>query len=345
MTNNQLDLLRTRRFLPLFLTQSFGAFNDNLYKNAIIFLVTFGVGIGQGINANLLVPMAAGLFILPFFLFSATAGQLAEIHDKARLIRLIKLVEVVLMVLAAIALVLHSVPLLMFLLFMMGVQSTFFGPLKFSILPNLLEEHELIAGNAWVQAGTFVAILIGTLMGKFVLNEQGVWWIGGLMVLMAVAGYLSSRSIPPTEPAAPDLKLGLNPFAETWNILLHAASRRDILLTILAISWFWLIGATYLTIMPGFCKHVLGGNENLVAYFMFVFSIGIAFGSLFCNRMLKGQVHATYVPLGALGITLFSLDLYFASRHGTPAGELIGVSQFLGEAGGWRITADVLLTA
>ncbi len=345
MTTNQFDLLRTRRFLPLFLTQSLGAFNDNLFKNAIIFLVTFGTGIGQGIDPKQLVPAAAGLFILPFFLFSATAGQVAEIHDKARLIRLIKLAEVVLMVLAAIALVLQSVPLLMFLLFMMGVQSTFFGPLKFSILPDHLKEHELVGGNAWVEAGTFVAILIGTLMGKFVLDDDGVWLMGGLMVLVAVGGYLSSRSIPPTVPAAPDLKLGLNPFTETWKILVHAASRRDIFLIILAISWFWLVGATYLTIMPSFCKDVLGGDENMVAFIMFVFSIGVALGSLFCNRMLKGQIHATYVPLGALGIALFSLDLYFASRHGMAGGELVGIKQFLADAGGWRITIDTLLMA
>jgi acyl-[acyl-carrier-protein]-phospholipid O-acyltransferase/long-chain-fatty-acid--[acyl-carrier-protein] ligase len=345
MKINQLDLLRTRRFLPLFLTQSFGAFNDNLFKNAIIFLVTFGAGIGQGIDPKLLVPTAAGLFILPFFLFSATAGQLAEIHDKARLIRLIKLAEVALMLLAAVALALQSVSLLMFLLFMMGVQSTFFGPLKFSILPDHLKAHELIGGNAWVEAGTFVAILIGTLMGKFVLDTNGVWLIGGLMVLVALVGYLSSRSIPSTVPAAPDLKVGLNPFTETRKILAHSAGRRDIFLTILAISWFWLVGATYLTIMPSFCKDVLGGDQNMVAFIMFVFSIGIAVGSLFCNRMLKGQVHATYVPLGALGIALFSLDLYFASRHGMAGGELIGVKQFLTEARGLRITFDTLMMA
>lgn len=345
MDNNQLELLRTRRFLPLFMAQSFGAFNDNLFKNAIIFLITFGTGVGQGIDPKLLVPIAAGLFILPFFLFSATAGQLAEMYDKARLIRIIKLVEILLMVLAAIALVMHSVPLLMFLLFAMGVQSTFFGPLKFSILPDHLKDNELIAGNAWIEAGTFVAILLGTLMAKFVLNDNGVWLMAGLIILSAVLGYLSSRSIPSTIPAAPDLKLGINPFTETWKILAHSAGQRDIFLTILAISWFWLVGATYLTIMPSFSKDILGGNENLVAFFMFVFSIGVAIGSLFCNRMLKGQVHASYVPLGALGITLFSLDLYFASRHGVSGAELIGISQFLSTGSGWRITIDILLMA
>lgn len=361
MSSNQLHLLRTRRFLPLFLTQSLGAFNDNLFKNAIIFLATFGTGIDQGVNPALLVPMAAGLFILPFFLFSATAGQVAEIYDKARLIRVIKLAEVMLMVLAAVALVLYSVSLLMFLLFMMGVQSTFFGPLKFSILPDHLEQDELIGGNAWVQAGTFVAILAGTLMGKYVLDDNGVWLMGAFMVAAATAGYLASRSIPPTEPAAPDLKLGLNPLTETWKILAHAAGQRDIFLIILAVSWFWLVGATYLTVIPGFCKEVLGGNEDLVAFFMLAFSIGIAVGSLFCNRMLKGQVHATYVPLGALGITLFSLDLYFASRHGLAGSELVGsgfllrstssipglvgVREFLAEFAGWRITFDTVMIA
>jgi acyl-[acyl-carrier-protein]-phospholipid O-acyltransferase/long-chain-fatty-acid--[acyl-carrier-protein] ligase len=345
MNHNQLELLRTRRFLPLFLTQSFGAFNDNLFKNAIIFLATFGVGIAQDIDPKLLVPVAGGLFILPFFLFSATAGQLAEIHDKAELIRGIKLLEVVLMVVAAIALIQQSVPLLLLLLFMMGTQSSFFGPLKFSILPDHLTEHELIGGNAWVEVGTFVAILLGTLIAKYVLNDSGPWLMGGLLILVAVVGYLASRAIPPTEPAAPDLDLRLNPLTETWKILVHAAARRDIFLTILAISWFWLVGATYLTIMPAYCKETLGGNEDLVAFFMLVFSVGVAVGSLACNRMLKGQVHATFVPLGALGITLFSLDLYFASRHGTAGRELIGVGVFLAEFRGWRITLDTLLMA
>ncbi len=344
MVKNQFNLLLSRRFLPLFLTQFFGAFNDNLYKNAIVFLVTFGVGMGQGIDPKVLVPMAGGLFILPFFLFSATAGQLAEIYDKARLIRLIKLGEIVLMVLAAIALALQSVWLLMFLLFMMGLQSTLFGPLKFSILPDHLEENELIAGNAWIEAGTFVGILIGTLMAKLVLNDNGVWLMGGLMVLMAVVGYVSSRSIPSTEPAAPDLKLSLNPFTETWNILVYCAARRDIFLTILAISWFWLVGATFMMIMPSLSKDILGGDENLVAFFMAVFSVGIALGSLFCNRMLKGQVHATYVPLGALGITLFAVDLYFATRHSVSGSELIGIWAFLAD-GGWRITIDIAMLA
>jgi acyl-[acyl-carrier-protein]-phospholipid O-acyltransferase/long-chain-fatty-acid--[acyl-carrier-protein] ligase len=345
MTTNQFRLLGTRRFLPLFLTQSLGAFNDNLFKNAIVFLATFAAGAEAGLDSRLLVPMAAGLFILPFFLFSATGGQLAEMHDKARLIRILKFIEVMLMVLAAVALVARNTPLLMLLLFLMGTQSTFFGPVKYSILPDHLKDTELIAGNAWVQAGTFVAILIGGLTGKFVLDADGVWWVGASMIAVAVAGYLSSRFILPTAAAAPDLTLKLNPLPETWAILRHAASRRDIFLIILAISWFWLVGATYLTVVPGFCKEVLGGDENLVVLFMLIFTAGVALGSLFCNRMLKGLVHATYVPLGALGITLFSLDLWFASGQGMHAEGSLGVRAFLEQPAGWRISLDTLLVA
>ena len=344
--NNQGGLLRSRRFLPLFITQSLGAFNDNVFKNAIVFLVTFVLAERSDIDAPLLVVAAAGIFILPFFIFSASAGQLADRLDKARLIRLLKLTEMILMVAAAIGFFAQSINFLMLVLFLMGIQSAYFGPVKYGILPEQLHTDELIGGNAWMQAGTFVAILLGTVAGKLILGDQGAWLVSGLIIAMAVAGWLSARYIPSTGSAAPDLKVDYNLFTSTWSMIRYAAGQRDIFLIILAISWFWLVGATVLAEITPFAKDVLGGDENLATLFLVVFSIGMALGSLICNSMLKGEIHATYVPLGALGISLAVVDLYFASRHGLPsANGPIDVATFLDSFAGWRITIDIGLIA
>jgi len=344
MTKNQLQLLRNRRFLPLFLTQALGAFNDNLFKSAIIFLVTYVLAERSGLNAPLLVAAAGGIFIFPFFLFSASAGQLAEKYDKARLIRLLKLTELIIMLTAAVGFLLNSVWFLMAVLFLMGAQSAFFGPLKYGILPEQLRSDELIGGNAWVQGATFIAILLGTLFGKLVLEENGALIVSALVVGMAALGWLASRFIPSTGVAAPELKVDYNVFTATWGMLRYAAGRRDIFLTILGVSWFWLVGATFLAQITPFAREVLGGDENLAALFLMLFSVGMALGSLLCNSMLKGEVHATFVPLGALVLSIFIIDLYFASRHGLETGgELVGISQFLDSFTGWRITLDILL--
>lgn len=346
MTRNQIDLLRSRRFLPLFITQALGAFNDNLFKSAIIFLVTYVMAERSGLNAPLLVAAAGGIFILPFFLFSASAGQLAEKYDKARFIRLLKLTELGLMLTAATGFLLGSVWFLMAVLFLMGAQSAYFGPIKYGILPEQLKSEELIGGNAWVQGGTFIAILLGTLSGKLVLDEQGLYTVSALAVGMAALGWLASRFIPSTGAMTPQLRVDYNVFSSTREMLRYAAGRRDIFLSILGISWFWLVGATFLAEITPFAKEVLGGDENLASLFLVLFSVGMALGSLLCNSMLKGEVHATFVPLGALFLSVFIIDLYFASRHGlaTDAG-LIGISTFLESFTGWRIALDILLIA
>ena len=348
MSHSQFALLGTRRFLPLFISQALGAFNDNVFKNALVILITYSLATQADVNAGLMVTAAAGIFILPFFLFSATAGQLADKHDKAMLIRNIKMVEVLLMVLTAVGFYLQDVAFLMLMLFLMGTQSTFFGPLKYGILPDQLHEDELISGNALMQAATFLAILLGTVIGGvLILSTQGTMTISILIIAASLAGWIASRSIPSTQPAAPTLKVNPNFLTETWNIVRDAAKHRDIFLSILGISWFWLVGATFLAQFPTFGKEVLGGKEDVVTFLLIVFSVGIGLGSLLCNRMLKGEVHATYVPLGALGITLFSIDLFFASQYAvsSPGAELIGVGQFLNVFAGWRIVADLLLIA
>ena len=332
MTRNQLDLLRSRRFLPLFVTQALGAFNDNLFKSAIIFLVTYVMAERSGLNAPLLVAAAGGIFIFPFFLFSASAGQLAEKYDKARLIRLLKLTELALMLTASVGFLLGSVWFLMAVLFLMGAQSAYFGPVKYGILPEQLKSEELIGANAWVQGGTFIAILLGTLFGKLVLEEDGIPIVCALVVGMATLGWLASRFIPSTGIALPRLRIDYNVFTATRDMLRYAAGRRDIFLTILGISWFWLVGATFLAQITPFAKDVLSGDENLASLFLMLFSVGMALGSLLCNSLLKGEVHATFVPLGALALSIFIIDLYFASRHGFDTGaDLVGICHLPGQ--------------
>jgi acyl-[acyl-carrier-protein]-phospholipid O-acyltransferase/long-chain-fatty-acid--[acyl-carrier-protein] ligase len=345
---NQFGLLASRRFLPLFLTQFLGAFNDNALKNALVILITFVVADEMGLNAQVMVTVAAGLYILPFFLFSATAGQVADKFDKAMLIRWVKVAEIALMVLAGVGFLLQSVNFLMVVLFLMGTQSTFFGPLKYSVLPEQLEPEELIGGNALFQGATFVAILLGTIIGGLlVLEKGGVGMVSALIIVVAVGGWLSSRQIPAMRAANPVLAIDYNLARQTWRILAYTAARRDIFLCILGLSWFWFVGATYLAQAPIFVKETLGGDQEVVTLFLSVFSIGIALGSLLCNRLLKGQVHATYVPLGAIGMSIFSIDLFFAGHgvvHVGPEG-LMGAAAFLQSAANWRVMADLLLIA
>ncbi len=348
MHENQFHLLKTRRFLPLFITQFLGAFNDNLFKNALVILITFVTAEKAGMNSQIMVTAAAGIFILPFFLFSATAGQLADKHEKSRLVRIIKFVEIVLMILAAVGFFMESVFLLMGVLFMMGAQSTFFGPIKYGILPEHLKEDELIGGNALIEAGTFLSILTGTILGGvLILRPGGIGIVSMLVILFSALGFWASFFIPKTRPQAPNLTVGYNIATETLKIMKFAAGDRRVFLSILGISWFWLIGATFLSQFPTFGKFTLGGDEYLVTLFLTVFSVGIGFGSLICDKLLKGQVDATFVPLGALGMTLFTVDLFYASgaHLPPPANEFLSLAEFLGTLAGWRILFDLLLIA
>lgn len=348
MQSSQFDLLKTRRFLPLFVTQFLGAFNDNVFKNALALLITYRIAETAGLSAQMLVTLAAGIFILPFFLFSATAGQLADKYEKSRLIAVIKLAEVALMILAVTGFYQQNIPLLLLVLFLLGTQAAFFGPLKYAILPDHLQENELIAGNGLIEAGTFLSILFGTILGGiFILLPGGAYIISGLILLMAVSGFVSSLYIPRAPSSNRALTVNYNVISETLDVIRYAKEKPQIFLSILGISWFWLVGATFLAEFPAFTKDVLLANEHVVTFFFAIFSIGIALGSLLCNWLVKGRVDATYVPLGALGMTLFTLDLYFASGYGeqlSTAG-LITLGQFLQSGNGWRITVDLLLTA
>lgn len=341
---SQFSLLRARRFAPFFVTQTLGAFNDNVFKNALIILVTFGIA-GLSIEQiNVYVNLAAGFFILPFFLFSATAGQIAEKIEKSRLIRALKISEVLIMALGALALWSANLFFLMFVLFLMGAQSSIFGPVKYSILPQALHESELIGGNAMVEAATFLAILLGTLVGGWLIAQQGgAFAVGGCVLLIAAAGYWVSRGIPPAPAGAPDLKINWNPLTETWRNLKFMQTNRTVFLSVLGISWFWLYGATFLSQLPSYTKVVLGGNEQVVTLLLTVFSLGIGLGSLLCERLSGHKVEMGLVPLGSIGLTVFGIDLYFAA-HDVAQQTGLGAAEFLAQPGNLRVLTDLLMT-
>jgi len=342
--SGQFHLLKTRRFAPFFVTQFLGAFNDNLFKNALVVLLTFQAAQWTTLKPELLANMAAGIFILPFFIFSATAGQLADKYDKALLARLVKVLEMLIMGVAATGFFLHSLTVLMGALFLLGLHSTLFGPVKYAIMPQHLQEDELVGGNALIEAGTFVAILIGTLTGGLLAGsvEHPAWIaVGGFVV--AFAGYLSSRGIPAAPAPAPELKINLNPITETWHNINFARENRSVFLSILGISWFWLYGALFLAQFPAYAKYVLGGGESVVTLLLATFTVGIGLGSLLCERMSGKHVEIGLVPFGSIGLTLFGLDLYFASPSGMTGNEALGVLALLAQPGIWHVLFDLAM--
>ena len=330
MIETQFSLLAKRRFLPLFLTQFLGAFNDNLFKSALVILITFRLAETYNVNAQIMITAVAGLFILPFFLFSSLAGQIADKYEKSFLIRIIKLVEIILMCLTAAAFETMHLWWLIFLLFCMGTQSTFFGPLKFSILPQLLNDDELVAGNGLVNAGTNIAILTGTLCGGlFILSPLGRHYISAGVVGVAVAGYAARRFIPTAEPSAPGLRIDRNLFRSTWEMLVYPFCNRDVFRSIIGISWFWFLGSVFLAQFPSFAKDALGGDEQVSTLFLVLFSVGVGAGATFCNKLLKGRVSGKYLSCSLIGMSLFIVMLYIFSAAAPAGGELISALQFI----------------
>jgi len=341
--HSQFSLLGARRFAPFFWTQSLGAFNDNLFKNALVILVSFGIAGLSDEQRALYVNLAAGLFILPFFLFSAFAGQLAEKYEKARLIRGIKLLELGIAMLAAMGLAMQSVPFLLGVLFLLGLQATLFGPVKYAILPQHLHESELVGGNALVEAATFLAILLGTMLGGWLITVPGgATWVGGAVIAIAFVGYLTSRAVPAAPAAAPELVMRWNPVTETVRNIDHLRGNRTVFLSVLGISWFWFYGAMFLSQLPAYTKTTLGGGEQVVTLLLTVFSLGIGLGSLLCERLSGHKVEIGLVPLGSIGLTVFGIDLYFAAP-GVAEGIALGAKEFIAQVGNHRVLWDLLL--
>jgi MFS family permease len=334
-------LLVSRRFGPLFATQFLSAFNDNALRNALVLMIAYRADATSQLSAQIMIPLAAGLFMLPFFLCSASAGQIADESDKAWLIRLIKLLEIPVMLAAAGGVLVGSAAVLLALLFTMGIQAAFFGPLKYAILPDLLAPGELLLGNALVEAGTFIAILLGTIAGMLIATRHGAAAVAALIVIVALAAWAASWGILHTSPAARRGRSRWRLFATTARVTRQAAGEPVPFRSMLGISWFWLAGATYLSQFPSYVRFVLGAEEAVVTLFLTLFSVGIALGSLLCNRLLGGKLSARCVPWGTLGIGLFSIDLWLASPEPAGAGELATLGAFLGDPAHWRILADL----
>jgi len=340
---NQFALLTQRRFAPFFWTQFLGAGNDNLFKFAFTVMVTYQV------QVSWLPPAMAGLvigalFIFPFLLFSATSGQLTDKYDKTKMIRFVKWLEVGVMLLAGYGFLQASVPVLLACVFLMGLHSTLFGPVKFAYLPQHLSERELTGGNGMVEMGTFVAILLGNVAGGLLIAipEMGAHYIAWACVGVALLGRVLAQGVPATPSTDPNLKINWNPFTETWRNLKLANENVAVFRSLLGISWMWFFGAVFLSQFPSFAKEVLHGDEHVASLLLVVFSIGIGIGSLLCEMLSKRHVEIGLVPLGAIGMSVFAIDLYFASR-GLPASAPLSVSQFMAIGAHWRVMADLML--
>ena len=342
---SQGKLLSERRFSFFFWTQFFGAFNDNLFKNALIILFTLAPPRDVPLGRDLLVNLASGMLVLPFFLFSATAGQLAEKMEKSRLIRATKLLEIAVMIAASIALYLGSGLLLLAILFMLGAQAALFGPVKFAVLPQLLKEEELVGGNGLIEMGTYVAILGGMMLGGTLIAIPG-WGkpaVCAAIVLVAIAGYLTSRGVPNVPSAVPDLRVNPNFVAETVRAIGYTRERRAVFLSVLGNSWFWFFGALFLAQLPGFVEDVVHGTPAVVTLLLIVFSLGVGVGSLLCERLSGRRVELGLVPFGSIGMTLFALDLFFATQwHTRPLLEL-GPFEVLRQPSSWRWLFDLAM--
>ncbi len=329
--------------MPFFVTQALGAFNDNVFKNGLAAMLVFHSSQLAGLNTNQIVNLSAMAFILPFFLFSAMFGQFADKYEKSVQIRRIKLFEVFIMLAATLGFWLDSLPLLLGVLFLLGFQSTMFGPIKYGIIPQVLKPSELIGGNALVEMGTFVAILAGTIAGPLLMGMEADWpvWVSGTALVIAVAGYIASRGVPTAPAVAPDLKINWNFIGETVRNINFIRENRIVLNSVLGISWFWFFGATFLVQIPSYSETVLGGDEILMSSLLAMFIIGVSTGSLLCERLSGGQVEIGLVPFGAMGLTLFGVDMYFASP--TQMAAYTGLADFFSMASNWRIVFDLMM--
>jgi 1-acyl-sn-glycerol-3-phosphate acyltransferase len=341
--HSQFTLLGKRRFAPFFATQALGAFNDNAFRQGMVVLIGFHLGLS--IDAvSFYAMIAPAVFILPFFLFSASAGQIAEKFEKTRLIRYVKLFEIAAMLMAVYAFHAHQVWLLFVVLFLMGLHSTVFGPIKYAILPQALRPEELVGGNGLVEMGTSMAVLIGMMAGGslMALGDFGASAASILVVGVAVVGYLVSRAIPPAPATAPDLKFNWNPASETLRVMRYVVKDRTIFNAILGISWFWFFGTVFTAQLPAYTQTFLGGGEGVLNLTLALFSVGVGVGSLLCERLSGHKVEIGLVPFGSIGMTVFAADLYFArplaaTTHG------LSVSEFVLAAGSLHIIIDLIL--
>ncbi|SIT48683.1 Phospholipid/glycerol acyltransferase [Paraburkholderia ribeironis] len=344
---SQFRLLSQRRFAPFFWTQFLGAMNDNVFKIGFTSLVTYQAARFSGVDPKTAAFLISAIFILPFVLLSATSGQIADKYDKAMLTRFVKSFEIVVMLIGGAGFWMHSAPLLYLCTFLMGVHSTVFGPVKYSYLPQHLSSAELVGGNGMVEMGTFVAILLGTIVGGAGagLAEHGAVVLACACIAIALVGRVVSSLVPATPAPQPELRINWNPVSETWRNLKLAHENRTVFLSLLGISWLWFVGATFLSSFFSFAKNVLSANPDVVTVLLGTFSIGIGVGSLLCERLSKRRIEIGLVPLGSIGMSVFAIDLFFASHALPPAAHLLSVGEFLGRLAHWRVLADLFLLA
>jgi MFS family permease len=347
-TANQFSLLGTRRFLPLFLVQFLGAFNDQVYQKAFIALLTYRLADQLETPLPLLAAIASGLFILPFAIITPTAGQIADRMDKAAMMRVVKFLEIVVMSLAIGAFYTQSMSFLYFVLFLMGAQSAMFAPIKYSVLPQYLAPGELVGGNGLVQASTFLAIIFGAIVGnELILTDFGVGVVSAFVVAVAAAGFVASLFAPPAPSGGADEPVDYLFPRAIWRLIARCRERPRAFRAILAISWFWFLGATFIALLPVYVKETLGADEGVLTVLMTAFSVGVAIGAIASERLNGGRVGVKVSPFGALGIGIMAIELWFATQ-GAPApppGVLIDRAAFLADPGGLRILADFVLLA
>jgi 1-acyl-sn-glycerol-3-phosphate acyltransferase len=340
---NQFALLRQRRFAPFFWTQFTGAGNDNLFKFAFTVMITYQL------QVSWLPPALAGLvigalFILPFVLLSATSGQLADKLEKGQLMRWVKNLEIGVMLLAGYGFIAQNVPVLLACVFLMGIHSTLFGPVKYAYLPQHLGEREITGGNGMVEMGTFVAILLGQLAGGLLIAipGRGPYYAAAACLAVAVIGRLTAAAVPPSPSSDPGLQINWNPFTETWRNLKLARENTVVFRSLLGISWMWFFGAVFLSLFPAFARDVLHGDEHVASLLLVLFSLGVGGGALLCELLCRRHVDIGLVPLGAIGMTVFAVDLYFAARGLPPSGQQ-GLGSFVSALPHWRVMADLFL--
>ncbi len=345
--SSQFALFKSQRFTPMFVTQFLGAFNDNVFKQGLLLVLTFVAAEKLALKISLLNNLAAMLFVLPFFLFSALAGQIADKYDKARLTQYIKLLEIVIMGFASVGFVFEIYSLLFVALFLMGTHSTFFGPIKYAYLPQAMHPDELVGANGLFQMGTSLAILTGMMAAGFLTQQtHRMWWLSGCVLLVACLGYLACRFIPAMPAPQPNLTIDWNIFRTSWQTVTYLYSLPIMWFTIMGNSWFWFYGATFLTQVPEFAKTILHGDETVVIFLLTLFSVGTALGSVLCKTLTKNQVTLKLLPFGIAGLTIFAVDLYFALKGislDVPNNVQLGIGELLKTDGMRRVFIDLFL--
>jgi len=337
------NLLDNKAFKDFFLIQFLGAFNDNIFKNALIILITFKASILGGLPLEQMITASAGIFILPFFLFSALAGQLSDKYPKDKMVKIIKAIEIPIMILGSLSFYFENIYMLLISLFLLGTQSSFFGPVKYSILPEIMDKENLIEGNAFVEMGTFLAILLGTILGGYIISSEylGVYALISTILFTSGLGFYFSRKMPKLKSSNVDLKINKNFITSTIDTIKLTKQDKGIFQSILGISWFWLIGAMILSIFPIYVKSTIGGDSNIVILFLAIFSIGIGIGSIICEKLSNKYLELGLVPFGSIGMTVFLIDLFM--QNTVKSDELLTITNFLGQAGAYRIIFDLLM--